>query len=171
MIKKLQKLRNKLTEKQVKFVTLHKSGVERGKAYIDAGYTAKTLQQAQINASRLLTKNDKVIVYFEALKANDDRNTNISRTMQLNRLNALYDMAITQKNVPAANSVVREMNEMLGYHREAAPNLEKEQAKKAILETEERELEQLSKVRTVKLSEHRTHLQVEPRPRLGDKIG
>jgi len=153
MNQKLKQLRDKCTDKQEKFVQLHKNGQDRGDAYINAGYKAKTKQQAQINASRLLTKNDKCIAYFEALKAHDDRNTNISRSMQLNRLNTLYDMAIVQKNVSAGASVIREQNEMLGYHRENAPNPEAAQERRALIEHELKELERLAALRTAELSQ------------------
>lgn len=162
MTENLKKLREKLTEKQVKFIDLHKSGQDRGEAYVNAGYKAKTREQAQINASRLLTKNDKCIAYFEALKANDDRNTNISRSMQLNRLNTLFTLALEQKNVSAASGVIREQNEMLGFHRESAPNVEKEQAKRDLIDSERIELERLAEARTTELSKPTLKLHKEP---------
>jgi len=153
---KLRKLRSKCTAKQAKFVELHKSGQERGEAYQNAYPKAKNLLRAQQEASRLLTKNVKVIAYFEALKANDDRNTNISRSMQLVKLNKAFILAEIQKNVAGMVSTIREQNEMLGFHRDTAPNLEREQARRDIIEKELKELERLAKARTAELSEPQT---------------
>ena len=52
----------------------------------------------------------------------------------------------------AVVSAIREQNDMLGYHRESAPNMEKEQQRKDILETELHELERLCRERTAELS-------------------
>lgn len=153
MNEKLKKLRQKLTERQAQFVELIRSGQDRGNAYINAGYKARTREQAQINASHLLTNNYKVIEYFECLRDEDDRKFNISRAMQLNRLDVLYNMAVEQKNVSAGASVIREQNEMLGFHREQAPNLEKEQVKKELVEQERKELERLAEARMGELSQ------------------
>ncbi len=149
MSEKLKKFRDRLTEKQVKFVELHKSGQDRGEAYQNAGYKPKDLLSAQVEASRLLTKNVKVIAYFEALKAEDDRKTNITRTMQLNALRAAQELAQALKNPSAMVSAIREMNEMLGYHRELAPNAEAEAARKARMDAERRKVaEKVAKMRT-----------------------
>jgi len=149
MNEKLKKLRKQLTE-------LIRQGVERGKAYKDAGYHSKTHKVSQQRACKLLTDNEKVMAYLDALRANDSRTTSITRTMQLNRLNTLYNLAIKQKNVSAGASVIREQNEMLGFHREHAPNLEKEQQLKDIVDRELKELERLSKKRTEELSNTNT---------------
>ena len=152
MNEKLTKLRQKLTEKQAKFVQLIRSGQDRGNAYINAGYRAETREQAQMNASRLLTKNDKVIEYFEALRADDDRKVNISRTQQLRKLDRAYEVAKQKENPSGMVAAIKEQNEMLGYHREQAPNLEREQARKEFLESERREVEELARLRTAQLS-------------------
>lgn len=153
MNKNLNKLRDKCTDKQAKFTQLIHQGVERAKAYKDAGFGPKNRRIAIQTASRLLTTNTKVIAYLEALKANDDRNTNISRGMQLNKLNTVYKIAEAQNNPSAMTSAIREQNEMLGYHREQAPNLEREQARKDIVEQERRELERLADKRDQELSQ------------------
>jgi len=128
-------------------------GIERAEAYFGAGYKVKSRKIAQERACVLLTKNNNVIAYLEALKDNDDRKTNISRTMQLNRLDTLYAMAVKQENVSAGASVIREQNEMLGFHREHAPNTEKEERRRQIVEQELKELERIARQRTEALSE------------------
>jgi len=152
MSQKLDILRDDCTEKQQRFVKLYKDGEERIDAFLKAGYKAKTRQQAAINAHRLLTKCNNVIVYLSALKADEERKTGISRTLQLNKLNKAYDIAAKQQNPSAMTGAVREQNEMLGYHRENAPNEEREQARKALKANELTELERLSRARTEELS-------------------
>lgn len=148
---KLSKLRKKLTDNQLKFSNLIHSGVERSKAYRQA-FNTKSKRISQQSASRLLTTNDKVIDYLAALRANEDRKTSISRSMQLNRLNKLFRLALDQDNVTAGTSVIREQNEMLGYHRESAPNMEKEQAKQQRIAEEKEALQRMSRQRTDELS-------------------
>jgi len=148
MSEKLNKLRMKLTEKQVEFVDLLKSGQDRADAYVNATFKAKSRKIAQQCACKLLTTNKKVMAYFDALRAEDDRKTSISRTMQLNRLNFLYELAVKQKNVTAGKAVIAEQNEMLGYHRETAPNLEREAAQKAMEAKEAEKLAELAHQRT-----------------------
>ena len=155
MTEKLKNLRTKCTTKQANFVELVVTGLAHGLAYQEAGYKPKTLIRAQQEASRLLTTNKKVIEYLNELKEEHYRKMAIGRGVQLARLNKLYDIAIDQNNVTAATGVVREMNEMLGYHREAAPNPEREQARKALLHNELRELERLCRQRTAELSQPR----------------
>ena len=152
MNEKLTKLRQKLTERQAKFVQLIHSGQDRGNAYINAGYKAGTREQAQMNASHLLTNNYKVIDYFEALRTEDDRKVNISRTQQLRKLDRAYEVAKQKENPSGMVSAIREQNEMLGYHRETAPNLEREQNRKRIMSSELVEVQELCRIRTKALS-------------------
>jgi len=126
---------------------------DRGQSYIDAGFKPKNKEVAAQCAWRLLNKNANVKAYYDALWQEKARVSNISRTQQLRKLDRAYEIAERQKNPSTMVSAIREQNEMLGYHREAAPNLEREQDKKELMEAELRELERLSKQRTAELSQ------------------
>lgn len=152
MNEKLSKLRQKLTERQAKFVDLIHSGQDRANAYINAGYKAKSRRIAQQTASRLLTTNSKVIEYFEALRAEDDRKVNISRTMQLRKLEKACEIAEGKKNPSGMVAAIKEQNEMLGFHRETAPNPEREQRRKKLEEEERKALHDLADARNKQLS-------------------
>jgi len=147
MATKLDKLRAICTPKQVAFVDLIKSGKSREDAYVQAGYKAVSKKIAQQCACKLLTSNSRTVAYYEALMAEDRRKTGITRTLQLNRLDFLYDLAVEQGNTVAAKGVIAEQNEMLGYHREAAPNLEAEAAWKQRLDEETQALREQAKER------------------------
>ena len=153
MTDRLKKLRDACTDKQQRFVQLYKNGQDRGEAYVNAGYHSMSKKIAQQCACKLLTKSKAVMAYFEALKDEDSRNTNITRTTQLNRLDTLYSMAVEQHNVSAGASVIREQNEMLGYHRENAPNMEREQARKELEKDEAEALDRLAQERTEEISQ------------------
>lgn len=149
---KLTKLRDACTDKQIKFCQLLFSGIIRPEAYIKAGYKPKNHRQAIVSASKLCTTNKNVMAYYAALKDNQDRNSNISRTMQLNRLDKVFDLAVSQESPSAMVSAIREQNEMLGFHRELAPNKEREQARHDLLSTEVKEIMKLVRSRTAALS-------------------
>ncbi len=89
-----------------------------------------------------------------AIKRIDDKivaEMDLSRKAQYQRLLDIYDKT-TSDSVKVA--CLREMNEMLGYHRDKAPNTEKEQARLERLSTEERKLARTAaKMRTDELSE------------------
>lgn len=158
---KLQKLRDKCTDKQAKFTELFKNGQEPGEAYQNAGFKAKRKRIAQQAASRLLTTNTNVRAYLIALRAEDERKTNITRVFQLKRLNNLYEMAVEQGNVSAGTSAIREQNEMLGYHREKGLNPEREASKRAAMSKEERKLAEVkAKIRTA--DESREQIKLSP---------
>jgi hypothetical protein len=55
-------------------------------------------------------------------------------------------------------SAVREQNEMLGYHRETAPNPEKEEARTQRTKEELEALRRLARQRTAELAEGRFNL-------------
>lgn len=152
MNEKLKNLQANCSVKEAKFLELWLNGGDKFSIYKQAGFKPKSVAVASANVCRLLKKAN-CAAYLQALKDNQDKNTNISRSMQLNRLNTLLAMAIEQKNVSAGASVIREQNEMLGFHREQAPNLEKEQQRKELDEREQVELDRLSRERTGELSD------------------
>ena len=102
-----------------------------------------------------MTTNTKFMNYLEALKDNDDRKTNISRITQLNKLNEAFRIAKEQKYPSVMVLAVRKQNEMLGYHRENAPNPEKELAKHKLLQFEMEALQRIARQRTAELSQGR----------------
>ena len=128
-----KELQTACTEKQYDFVKLLMSGLCRHDAYVKAGYQAKNKDIAAQNAGALLTRNDKVIALYDALKAEKEAKTNIGKTItRTDQLNALEDakkLATTLKRPSALVSAIREQNEMLGYHKEKGPNEAKERAK------------------------------------------
>ena len=150
----LQKLRNNCTPREAKFLELWLNGGEKFSVYKQAGYHPKSPGVASANVCRLLKK-AQCKAYFQALKDQQDKNTNISRTMQLNQLHKAFKMAQSQSNPSAMISAIREQNEMLGYHRESAPNQEREQARRDIIAKEKNALDriqQLAQDRTSELS-------------------
>ena len=148
MNKKLKQLRICCTDKQAKFTELIHEGIELAEAYEGGGFQPKNKRIAQQAASRLLTTNTKVMDYLEALKDNDDRKTNISRTFQLKKLDRAYEIAESHGNPSAMVSAIREQNEMLGFHRDNAPNPEAEAKRKARLDDETAILRAFARRRT-----------------------
>ncbi len=72
--------------------------------------------------------NERVIKAIQAIDAKTEQEMGFSRTQQLSRLTKAYDMANTSGSASAMTGAIREMNEMLGYHRDKAPNSERAQA-------------------------------------------
>ena len=149
---KAKNLRKRLTEKQARFIELLLEGQDRADAYENAGYKPKNRLLAQRSASYLLTKHSKCIEYLAVLKENDDRKAAISRTMQLRKLSDAYDLAKSANNPSAMVSAVREANEMLGFHRDSAPNPERELAIKQREEAEQAKLQAIARRRTISIA-------------------
>ena len=154
---KLKELRDRLPERQAVFVENLFSGMTRPKAYKNAGYEVRDNDTAARCAWRLLNKNENVLAYYEALKKGKDDNTirtlNITRTTQIKSLRDTFLLAERIENPSAMVSALREINEMMGYHRENAPNAEKEAAKAARMSREEKEIARLlAQQRTAELA-------------------
>ena len=71
----------------------------------------------------------------------------ITRERQLTKLDQAAAIALLQNNPSAMVSAIREQNDMLGYHREAAPNPEAEAAWKQRLDEETQALREQAKER------------------------
>jgi len=153
MSEKLKELRDKCTECQARFVENLYETADRGQSYIDAGFKPKNKEVAAQCAWRLLNRNANVKAYYDALWEEKARASNISRTQQLRKLNRAYEIAEQQKNPSAMVSAIREQNEMLGYHRENAPNPEKELLRQKRNEQESEQLRRLVRQRTNELSQ------------------
>ena len=149
MNERLKELSDKCTERQARFVENLYQTADRGQSYIDAGFKPKNKEVAAQCAWRLLNKNANVKTYYEALWEEKARTSNISRTQQLRKLDRAYEIAEQGNNPSAMVAATREQNEMLGYHRETAPNPEKELLRQARLTAEERELaREVARIRT-----------------------
>ena len=152
---KLNELKSKCSIKEARFLELWVNGEEKFNAFYDAGFKAKSTKVASAAVCRLLKK-VSCSAYLQALKDKRDtelqRKTNISRTTQLASLIAAKDLAESLNNPSAIVSAIREMNEMLGYHRENAPNPEREAARKRRFEAELGEIRRLVRIRTAELS-------------------
>lgn len=163
MSEELKQLKSKCNEKQAKFAENLYNGQDRADAYKNANYDVKDKETAARCGWRLLNKCENVLAYYEALKAERDKNIertqNITRTTQIKSLNETYELAKTLKNPSAMVSALREINEMMGYHRENAPNAEREAAKRARMTKEEEKLhEAAAKLRTDQEAQERPRI-------------
>jgi len=142
MIERLETLAKELelTDKQIKFCLSYCKCNDRIQAYGEAGYKSKNRAQASMNASGLITKNPKIPQFMAAVKSSLDAEIGISRSMQMNALNEAYAVAKRQGQAASMVAAIREQNEMLGYHRELAPNAEKEAAIRQSMGEEQRAL-------------------------------
>ena len=152
MNEKLKELKSKCSEKEAKFLELWVNGQAKFNAYNNAGFKAKSVKVASAAICRLLKKVN-CSAYLEALKNQKDselqRKNKITRTTQLNALEDARNLAKKLNKPSAMVSAIREQNEMLGYHRDNAPNAEKEAAKRLNMTAEEFKLNQAAaKLRT-----------------------
>ena len=156
---KLKELRDKCSVKEAKFLELWINGEEKFDAYNNAGFKAKNTKVASAAVCRLLKK-VSCSAYLEALKDKRDaelqRKNKITRTTQLNALTKVKELAERLNNPSAMVSAIREQNEMLGYHRESAPNPEAEAARKHRLDEETQAMREAAKARTIDISSHRS---------------
>ncbi len=96
-----------------------------------------------------LIRKPKIIKLKEQIQAETEEKLNLSREAQHKKLQQALAMAIETKSAAAMTSAIREQNEMLGYHRDKAPNTEREAARLARMSDEERKLAELAaKLRT-----------------------
>ena len=148
---KLKELKTKCSIKEAKFLELWVNGEEKFNAYNNAGYKVKNTKVASAAVCRLLKKVN-CSTYLEALKNEKDselqRKNKITRTTQLNALTKAKELAERLNNPSAMVSAIREQNEMLGYHRESAPNPEAEAARKQRLDEETQALREQARRRT-----------------------
>jgi len=92
-------------------------------------------------SDRAVWGNVRVIAAIKAIDDEFAAEMDLTRKAQYRRLLDIIDN--TQLDTVKV-SALRELNEMLGYHREAAPNKEKEQALAARMSKEDRELATLA---------------------------
>ena len=94
----------------------------------------------------MLTKQN-ITTRIAGIKAEIAEKANITRETQLAKLDQATSIALSQNNPSAMVSAIREQNDMLGYHREAAPNPEAEQARKQRLDEETQALREQARDR------------------------
>ena len=136
--------RNKKTgisDKQETFCQEYLKDKNAKQAYIRAGYAKKT---AEVGSCKLVSK-VKIRARIDFLMAEPAKKLNITRESQLLKLQTIVD----DKDCTGTTAVsaIREMNDMLGYHREAAPNPEAEAARKQRLDEETQALREQAKER------------------------
>ncbi len=147
----LEKLREACEPQQQLFAQCLILGMTQGKAYDKSGYTANNDNNKRSNASELAAK-PNVRAYFNALKVEREakvlRVERITRESQLSMLLDAHDIAKEKRKASSMAVCLREMNAMLGYHTELAPNAAKEALRRLISDEERRLLEAFARERT-----------------------
>jgi len=150
---KPKRKRCKLTDKQRAFVNAYcrpGNGYNNGtQAAVIAGYSARTANHI---VNRLLS-NVGIKNAIVRVKRDEAAESRFTRELQLQKLEQAFGVAVKEDSPSAMVSAIREQNEMLGYHREHAPNPEREQQQRSIMERELKELARLAGKRTAALSE------------------
>lgn len=100
-----------------------------------AGYKGNSNTLAQ--TAHKLVRNAKCIARKAAIWAETAEKLGLSREGQHEKLQMALAMAIATANASAMTGAIREQNEMLGYHRDKAPNTEKMAELRDRMETEE----------------------------------
>ena len=72
--------------------------------------------------------------------------------MQLGKLDRAYDLAEKRNNPSAMVQAAKEQNEMLGFHRELAPNEEKEAKRDKLTKQEQEAIDRIINTRLNELS-------------------
>ena len=86
------------------------------------------------------TRKLQIIKLKQDIQAETAAKLDLSREKQHEKLEKAINMALTNNNPAAAISGIREENDMLGYHRENAPNQERIQALQGRISDEERRI-------------------------------
>jgi len=123
--------------------------LNRERALLNVGYSPK---YARAGTSAKLFSNALILSEIAKIQAKEEKKLDVTREKQLKRLKLAYDEAETSENPSAMVSAIREMNEMLGYHRDNAPNPEKEALRKRRTDTETARLRRLVRHRTGELA-------------------
>jgi len=124
MREELKQLRGQCSIRQALFCEAIVKGSTKDKAYLEAGYDTKDKAQRARNANRLLTMNDKVRAYVDALRAEGCRISGFTRAKAQQMLDDAYAIAKQARNPVAMVSAVRALAALYGLEREQAPNPE-----------------------------------------------
>ena len=138
--------RNKLTGKQRLFVEYYCSNSFNGvDAARKAGYGDENSSDnyyARIASENVRKCNIKAAI--DKKMAKTAAKCEITRETQLKDLEKVKTFAVLADNPSAFVSAVREQNEMLGFHRELAPNAEKESKRLAKMDLEKRKMAEMA---------------------------
>ncbi len=115
------------------------NGFEKVKTLLTIGYSESYSKHVGLK----LFDNETVKAEIARIQTKLQVKCEITRETQLNCLTDTYDLAKVQKNPSAMVSAVREQNEMLGYHRELAPNEEKERKRLARMDLETKRMAEI----------------------------
>ena len=85
-------------------------------------------------------RKSQIIALKDKIQAETVKKLDLSREKQHEKLEKAINMALTNNNPAAAISGIREENDMLGYHRENAPNQERIEALQGRISDEERRI-------------------------------
>jgi len=99
------------------------NGRNKVKAMQTIGYAKTSCNSGK--AVRDVYNNLRVIAAIAAIDDNLAAESKFTREKQLKDLEIAKELALSLKNPAAMTSALREQNDMLGYHRENAPNSEK----------------------------------------------
>ena len=132
-----------LTDKQESFCQEYIKDKNAAQAYIRAGYSDNG---ANKNAANLMAKHG-IMGRIAQIMVQMAEKLQITRERQLTKLDQAAAIALLQNNPSAMVSAIREQNDMLGYHREAAPNPEAEAARKQRLDEETQALREQARDR------------------------
>jgi len=116
------------------------------KSYLRAGYSK--CKGWERNAATVHSKNH-VKAAIKEIRANIGQKISVTREYCIEKLVNIVENSKNEANITRA---IVAIGDFAGYHREHAPNLEKQQQRAAMLETELAELERLCRERTRALS-------------------
>ncbi len=120
-----------------------------------AGYSPKTASTQAEQLLRILEVKQEI----GRIDAKTAKKLDLSREGQHAKLDMALEMAIATGNASAMTSAIREQNEMLGFHREKAPNEEKMAEVRSRMDAEELEFRK-------EYAKKRTAAESGPKPRL-----
>jgi len=118
------------------------NGRRKARAMRAVGYSESSSNSGRVQRS--VYSNARVQAAIARIDAETGRKLDLTREAQYRRLLGAYDIALEQRNVAGIKAVLAEINEMLGYHRENAPNEERERAVLERMSEEDRELARLA---------------------------
>lgn len=97
------------------------NGRKQEQAMIDVGYTKNYAS----SYCGVMWDNTSLIAAIARIDAKTEEKLDLSRAGQHEKLQDAYNIAEKAKNPAAMTGAIREQNEMLGFHRDKAPNQEK----------------------------------------------
>jgi len=128
--------------------------LNKSRALINCGYSES---YANCGLSNKIYENILVMEEINKLQQKEQEKIDYTREKQLERLQEAFELAEKRGNPSAMVAAIREMNEMLGYHRENAPNPEKQAEREKRSKQEAEALRRIARIRTEELARGRTN--------------